>query len=143
MRGPPPQSSTLFHRLQLRPTASCSNPHFPFGHKSPWDEGQVQLMPPPCQESAGNAKQLVKRLTRNFSLRKEERKEEGDETICISKQLRRAFLPAGPSMLCTHLGSNLLQRHPVGTFELRENLCHWSYLNPLSMLQCCKGIWHT
>ena len=45
---------------------------------------------------------------------------------------------AGPSTLCTHLGSTIVQRHPVGTFELRENLCHWSYLNPsvhVTMLQ--------
>ena len=94
-------------------------------------------MPPPCQESAGNVKQLVRRLTRNFSLRKEVRKEEGDETICISKQLRRGFLPAGRSFNAMHTPW-LLQRHPVGTFELRENLCHWSYLNPsvhVTMLQ--------
>ena len=141
MRGPPPQSSTLFHRLQLRPTA-VQTLTFLSAINLLGMKARCSLCPRHAKNPRETRSSLWSGRLRT-SLRKEVRKEEGDETICISKQLRRAFLPAGPSMLCTHLGSNLLQRHRVGTFELRENLCHWSYLNPLSMLQCYKGIWQT
>ena len=132
MRGPPPQSSTLFHRLHLRPTASCSNPHFPLGHKSPWDEGQVQLMPPPCQESAGNAKQLVKRLvTRNFTTqgkcaRKKAMRQSAlassyDEPFC--RRVLQCYAHTLAPTFCTVTESALLSCEKISATGLTSTLC--------------------
>ena len=131
MRGPPPQSSPLFHRLQLRPPPLCSNPHFPLGHKSPWDEGQVQLMPPPCQESAGNAKQLVRRPTQNFATqgkcasskatRQSALASSYDEPFCLQVLQCYAHTLAPP--FCSVTESALLSCEKISATGLTSTLC--------------------
>ena len=144
MRGPPPQSSTLFHRLQLRPTASCSNPHFPFGHKSPWDEGQVQLMPPPCQESAGNAKPLHKLLglgTSRYASKCARKKATRQSALASSyhepfcRRVLQCYAHTLAPTFCSVTESALLSCEKISATGLTSTLCPCYFV--------CKGIWHT
>ena len=112
---PPTQSSTVYSYARR-----CSNPHFPFGHKSPGDEGQVQLMPPPCQESRENVEPPAARLW-NFATRGWRR----DDLHWQAAVETHLF--ACPSIVCNLLGLfTSAASLGGGTFEQQENLCHWS-----------------
>ena len=120
MGGQPPQSSTLFHSLQLRPTAVETLTFL----------SAINLlgMKARCSLCLRHAKNLGETWSRWRSsgspLELRYARNEGEETICISKQLRRCFLLA-TKILCTQLGSLPSAASLAATFEQQQNLCHW------------------
>ena len=118
--GPPPQSYTLFHSLQLRPTAAQTLTFL----------SAINLlgMKARCSLCLRHAKNLGETWSRWRSsgspLELRYARNEGEETICISKQLRRCFLLA-TNILCTQLGFLPSAASLAATFEQQQNLCHW------------------